>query len=216
MPCSTACRFHTRSFLGSSTFGTHLSGTFSTSQQQGVINGAEKESKMKSQIRRLVTITCITAATALGGQLALAQTSAPSQQSEVKRCDQQHKKGHRGRHHAMRMAKELGLSEQQQSQAKALYEEHRAANKEVFQKMRAERRQLRMLVHSGSSDEVAIRAQAAKVAQAEADLAVSKARMARKFIALLTPEQLSKYQGMTAKGEGKMRRPGCCDEMEGK
>ena len=171
---------------------------------------------MRSQIRRLAMFTCITAATAMGGQLALAQSAPPSQQSEMKRCDQQHNKGHRGRHHAMMMAKELGLSEQQQSRAKALYEEHRAANKEVFQKMRAERRQLRALVHSGSSDEGAIRAQAAKVAQAEADLAVSKARMARKFIALLSPEQLSKYQEMATRREGKMKRFGCCDEMEAK
>lgn len=80
--------------------------------------------------------------------------------------------------------------------------------------MRAERRQLRSLVHSGSSDEGTIRAQAAKVAEAEADLAVGKAAAARKFLALLTPQQVTKYQGIMAQREGKVKRLGCCDKME--
>ena len=169
---------------------------------------------MRRQIRRLAVLTCITAATAFGGQLAVAGTSAPSQQSEMKKCDQHHKKGQRGRDYALKMAKELGLNEQQQTRAKELWQGSRSENKELFQKLRAEKRQLRTLVHSGNADEGAIRAQAARVAQAEADLAVRKGEMAKKFIALLTPEQATKYREMMAKHEGRMKRFGCCDTMD--
>lgn len=171
---------------------------------------------MRSQIRRLALFTCLTAATAFGGHLALADSGVPTGQSEMKEAGYHGNKGERGRHRAMKMAKELGLTDQQKSQAKALWAEERAANREVFQKMRAERRQLRALVHSGSADEGAIRAQAAKVAEAEADLAVSKAQGARKFLSLLTPDQATKYREMMVKREGKLKRGGCCDKMEAK
>lgn len=171
---------------------------------------------MRSQIRRLAMFACITAATAFGGHLALADSGVPTQHSEMKGAGHYGKKGERGRHHAMKMAKELGLTEQQKSQAKALWAEHRAANRELFQKMRAERRELRALVHSGSANEGAIRAQAAKVAEAEADLAVSKAQGARKFLALLTPEQVTKYREMMIQHEGEKKRGDCRDKMEGR
>ena len=59
-----------------------------------------------------------------------------------------------------------------------------------------EKREMRALIQSGSADEAAIRAQAAKVAGAEADLAVQRAQMARQFRAILTPAQVEKFKAI--------------------
>jgi protein CpxP len=55
---------------------------------------------------------------------------------------------------------------------------------------------MRTLIQSGSADEAAIRAQAAKVAAVEADLAIQRAQMAKQFRAILTPEQVEKFKAV--------------------
>ena len=100
-----------------------------------------------------------------------------------------------------KMSKELGLSSQQQTQAKAIFEAGRAENKPLFQAMMTERRQLRSLVMSGSADEAAIRAQSAKVASLQADLAVKRAQEAKRLQAILTPDQLTKLKAFMEKRE---------------
>ena len=166
---------------------------------------------MRRQFRTLALLASIGAATAFGAQMAAAHPGSPAEKKEAAGGQQAHKhkhKGERGAHYFNRMAKELGLTEQQKTQAKALKESLRSENKEFFEGMVTEKRKLRSLVHSGTADEAAVRAQAAKVAAAEAELAVKKAQGAKQFLALLTPEQVNKYHALQdkreAKREGKM------------
>ena len=51
----------------------------------------------------------------------------------------------------------MGLSDQQKSQAKALFAANRAQNKPLFVTMMTEKQQLRTLIHSGNADEASIR-----------------------------------------------------------
>ena len=99
------------------------------------------------------------------------------------------------------MARQLGLTDQQKTQAKALFQANRAQNQPLFATLIAAKQQLRALVQSGSADESAIRAQSAKVAAAQADLAVKRAQASKQFLALLTPDQVTKLRALQAKRE---------------
>lgn len=163
---------------------------------------------MKKQLRSMVVLTGIAVASAFGGTLALAEVGgAPEQgvQGEMR----QHKgqsADQRGHRFFKRMAKELGLSEQQKTQAKAVFEKNRELDKPLVESMRSARQTLRKLVHSGSADDAAIREQAAKLAQTEADLAVRRAQGTREFMALLTPDQVTKLKEIRAKKDAKMQK----------
>lgn len=149
---------------------------------------------MRKELRRLTLLTCITATAALGGQAAFAGYGSPAEGFDAG-CREQ-MKGKRGpeRGHFKRMARELALTDQQKSAAKTLWEKGRDANRPLMEALRSERRQLHALIRSGNADEGAIRAQAAKVASVEADLAVRRGEQAKRFIALLTPEQAAKLK----------------------
>lgn len=174
---------------------------------------------MRREFRTMALVACLGAASALGAQMAAAHPGAAGGKQEVGGGEQRHK-GPRGGEHFRKMAKELGLTEQQKSQAKALHEGMRAQNRELFATLRAEQRELRAMIHSGSAEEAALRAQAAKVAAAEADLAVRKAQGAKQFLALLNPEQVKKFKELQAKREakreGRFGRFGACEEGEPK
>jgi protein CpxP len=165
---------------------------------------------MTTQFRSLALLTCITAATAFGSQIAVADTSSPTKQTEVKGDHHKHKghrghrghKGDRGNYHE-KMAKELGLTDQQKSQAKALFQANREDSKMMFSTLRTEKRQLHSLVQSGSADESAIRAQAAKVADVQEELAVKRAQTTKQFLTMLTPGQVTKFKEIQAKREAK-------------
>jgi periplasmic protein CpxP/Spy len=66
-----------------------------------------------------------------------------------------------------------------------------------------ERRALRTLIQADTIDEAAIRAQSAKVAAIEADLAVQRAHSAQDFRKVLTPEQLQKFKAMQDQRDSK-------------
>lgn len=165
---------------------------------------------MTKHLRPLAMFACITAATALGGQLAFANDGSSNGKPEAK-CGEQHRQGehrqgHRGHRFFKKMAKELGLSDQQKSQAKALLQADRAQNKPLFQALMKERHELRTLTLFGSADEAAIRAQAAKVASVQADLAVKRAQEAKQLMALLTPEQVTKLRTILDKHDQKFKK----------
>jgi len=114
-------------------------------------------------------------------------------------CGCNQKEGQHGWGHHERfaeMADELSLSDQQKSRMKEVFKKDQPQVKPIFSKLITEKRELRTLIQSGSADEAAIRAQAAKVAGAEADLAVQRAQMARQFRAILTPEQVEKFKAI--------------------
>jgi periplasmic protein CpxP/Spy len=154
---------------------------------------------MKRALRPITMFACITALTAFGSQFAAAQTPPKNPAAAEQKCGEQFRH-HRG-HFLKKLAKQLGLSGEQKAQAKALLQKDRAENKPLFQAVMAEKHQLRNLTLSGAADEAAIRAQSAKVAAAEADLAVKRAGEAKELLALLTPEQVGKLKTIMDKRE---------------
>jgi periplasmic protein CpxP/Spy len=164
---------------------------------------------MKKSLRSLVLFAGLASTTALGCSFALAdETAAPV----ATQAQGEHHGGcqmgkHRGGHRAFaRIAKKLGLSDQQKTQARAIFKENRAQAKPTLVSLRTERHQLRNLIQSGSADEAAIRAESAKVAALQADLAVQRAKGAKQLLALLTPEQQTKWQALRAQWEQKHQK----------
>jgi len=159
---------------------------------------------MKRQLRPLVLFACMAAATAFGSQLAAADTGAGHDGSRAN-CGEQHQGFHKGGF-LKRLAKQLGLSEQQKTGAKAILKNSRADNKPLVTALMTERHQMRSLMLSGTADEAAIRAQSAKIAAIQADLAVKRAQEVKQLLALLTPEQTTKLRAILDKHEQKLRK----------
>lgn len=110
--------------------------------------------------------------------------------------------------HFKRMATELGLSAQQKQDIKAVFQKDRAQFLPLIQQLKSEHRSLRSLVHAGTVDDAAIRAQSAKVAAIQADLAVQRAHMGQEVRKLLTPEQVQKLKAFQAKQEERQDKAG--------
>jgi protein CpxP len=147
---------------------------------------------MKNIIRFLVGLTAVT----LIGGLAVSQASA-------------FQKGrHGGGQPCMQMngmMKGLGLTDQQKAKMNDVMKAQRAGNEGLFKQYFAEKRALRKLIHGDTFDEAAIRAQAAKVAALEGDMAVSRAKMAQEMRSILTPDQIKKLKERQAKWEQRMQ-----------
>lgn len=79
---------------------------------------------------------------------------------------------------------------------KEVFKKNQPLVKPIVSKLISEKRELRTVVQSGSADEAAIRAQSAKVAGVEADLAVQRAQMAKQFRAILTSGQVEKFMAI--------------------
>lgn len=94
------------------------------------------------------------------------------------------------------LTEKLGLSDAQKAKVKDVFTKNRPQIKPTVTKLTGEKREMRTLIQSGSADEAAIRAEAAKVAAIEADLAVQRAQMAKQLRAILTPEQIEKFKAL--------------------
>ena len=164
---------------------------------------------MKSTFRSLVLVAGIATVTAFCSNFALADdttaTPAPAQTDGGHQNGCQKGKHHRGHRLFARLAKKLALTDAQKTQAKAVFKSNRALAKPTFVGLMTEKHLLRGLIQSGSADEAAIRAESAKVASLEADLAVQRANGAKQFLALLTPDQQTKLKAMQAKRELKFQ-----------
>ena len=181
---------------------------------------------MKKSLRTLILVAGIASITALGGSLALAVDTSAAPGSDLSLSDHHDgsakgKHGHRDmKRHFAKLAAKLGLNDQQKAQAKAIFEANRAEAKPLFASLKNERHQLRTLIHSGTADEAAVRAQSAKVAAVQADLAVQRAKGAKQLMALLTPDQQSKLKALEKKHEerfekgGMKMKGGMCEERE--
>ena len=106
--------------------------------------------------------------------------------------------------HFKRMAKELQLTPQQKQQIKEIFARNRPQAEPLMKQRMAEHRALRSLIQADTFDEAAIRAQSAKVAGVEADLAVQRAHVARETRAVLTLEQIAKARELQAQRDKKM------------
>jgi Spy/CpxP family protein refolding chaperone len=83
----------------------------------------------------------------------------------------------------------LDLTEAQRAQVRAIMDAQRAATAPLLERARTARQALQEAIQAQPIDEGAIRARSAEVAVAEADLAVSRARLHADIVAVLTPEQ---------------------------
>ena len=98
--------------------------------------------------------------------------------------------GEQMQHIFRKYAKKLGLNDAQKAQAKAIFEDNRDIINPLVTNLHAEREILQGLIHAGTVDEAAIRAETAKLAGIMADFNVNRAKMAAQFRAMLTPAQL--------------------------
>jgi protein CpxP len=96
--------------------------------------------------------------------------------------------------HLKKMMAVVGLSDEQKAEVKDILTQNRALLEPILKHLVAERRALRNLIQSGSSDETAIRTQAASVAKLQADLAVERAKVYQAVLKILTPEQTQKLK----------------------
>ena len=103
-------------------------------------------------------------------------------------CDQ----GQRHRHHNFKkIVNKLGLTDTQKAQVKAIFQANKEVVKPIYTNLRAERKNLQVLLHANTVDETAIRAETAKISGIQADLNVNRAKVGIQFRAILTPEQLA-------------------------
>ncbi|HEX9006932.1 MAG TPA: Spy/CpxP family protein refolding chaperone [Bacteroidota bacterium] len=146
---------------------------------------------MKRTVRLLVVCVGLSLAAGAGSAFAQADAGSGKPQSQ-KQCH--HRKDRHERF--AELAGKLGLTDQQKARMKEVFAKDRPLIKPIVSRLMDEKHQMRTLIRSGSADEAAIRAQAAKVAGVEADLAVQRARMAKELRAILTPEQIEKFKAI--------------------
>jgi Spy/CpxP family protein refolding chaperone len=96
---------------------------------------------------------------------------------------------------AMKLA-QLGVTADQKAEVKTILRKYQPTAGPLIKQVVTERRALRDTIHAVTIDETAIRAQAAKVASLEADLAVQRAHVSHDMRAVLTPDQLQKLKEM--------------------
>ena len=102
------------------------------------------------------------------------------------------------------MARDLGLDAQQNAQAKDILKSNHDQAKPLMDKLVTERRTMRSLIQAETVDEAAIRAQSARIAAVEADLAVNRAQIAQKIRVVLTPAQVQKARTLQEKRDQRM------------
>jgi Spy/CpxP family protein refolding chaperone len=105
---------------------------------------------------------------------------------------------HALRHALLGKLVELGVSQAQKQQIHAALRESRPTIKPLVTQYVQEHRALRKTIHTAPVNEAAIRAQAARVAQIEADLDVKRAYISERIRAVLTPEQVEKLKQIAA------------------
>jgi protein CpxP len=121
--------------------------------------------------------------------------------------DAQHEGGQPGRRHGHgRMhrgidglsLRGLDLTEAQQQEIRSIHEQNREAGRAVGEKLRAAWRALHEATVAESIDESAIRAAAGELGNAEAEAAISRARVHAQVWKVLTPEQQEKAKALRA------------------
>ncbi len=99
---------------------------------------------------------------------------------------------------------QLGLTDQQKAQVKGILRNYQPTAGPLLREVVTERRALRDAIRAQTIDETAIRAQVAKVASLEADLAVQRAHIAHDIRAVLTPEQIQKLKNMQTAADARV------------
>jgi len=160
---------------------------------------------MRKTLRSFVLLACIASTTAFGSQIVLADDDAaatiPSQAQ-----------GHHQRHHQRhgdsfrKLAKELGFTELQKTQLKAIHTNNQVQAKLLFVNLLTAKHGLQTLIQSGTADAAAINAQTTLVATAETNMAVLRAQEYTQFVGLLTPTQVTTLDSVQAAREAKFQK----------
>ena len=152
-------------------------------------------------LRRGFAALAVLTAVAVGGAVVSGNAWADRGGDRGGRCGSEERcggwKGHG--HPGHRMAKALGLSDEQKTQVKAIFRKHRDGTASLRKEMTSGRRELRKLVRSDKPDEAAIREQVKKIAATGGNLAVDRAKMFQEVRAVLTPEQIAKFRALQEK-----------------
>ncbi|MEP7337659.1 MAG: Spy/CpxP family protein refolding chaperone [Acidobacteriota bacterium] len=101
-------------------------------------------------------------------------------------------------HHGPRGGHELGLTDAQKEQAKAIHEAERAKVEPYLKQLEEARTALKEATAKGQFDETKVRAIAATQSAAQIELAVSRARTEAAIYKILTPEQQAKVEQLHA------------------
>lgn len=160
---------------------------------------------MKRSIKSLLLLTCMLSSTTLGAQAVFADDSTttatqPTTQSQPGPRHAQRRHPRKGQFFR-ELARELQLTDAQKTQARELWKTSQSANRPLMTQLVTAKHQLRSLIASGTADETAVQAQAATLAATESKLAVQRAQQVKQFLALLTPEQTTKYHELQQKRE---------------
>jgi len=163
---------------------------------------------MKKSLGKFILLAGIASAGILGSQVVQADYLKDGKQGQAEcRHQSEHKHRHHGGHKEGRhcgckedhhgfakISERLGLSSEQKGKAKEIFEKNRKDAQPLRSELIAAKRELKGLALTEKTDEAAIRAQAAKLAGIEADMAIHRARAAGQIRAILTPEQLEKFR----------------------
>lgn len=111
--------------------------------------------------------------------------------------------GKHAHHGFWRIEKKLGLTDAQKAQAKTIFQANKVVVAPIITSMRAERKNLRALMHADTIDETAIRAETAKISGIQADLNVDRAKVGAQFRAILTSDQLTTLKTLWQKHQNR-------------
>jgi len=92
------------------------------------------------------------------------------------------------------LGRDLGLTEAQRDQVKAIAESHKADWRALADRARDAHMALREAVTTAPVDEALIRQKSSEVAAVDADMAVARARAHAEVFQILTPEQKEKLK----------------------
>src|SRR5262249_53952811 len=120
------------------------------------------------------------------GAVAVSQT--------LKRVGYGYGQGMFGRHMLAFYARQLDLTETQQSQVKDIIAREKPTIKPLLLQLAQAHHQLRQFEESGNFDEAQVRALAAQQSQTITELIVQKARIESEMLQILTPEQKTKFK----------------------
>lgn len=101
---------------------------------------------------------------------------------------------------------ELGFTEEQKAKVRNVLRAHRDTLEPLVKEYIVERRALHDAIHASPVNEGAIRAQAAKLAMVEVNLAVQRASIAQDLRGVFTAEQSKKLQELKHDAEGAIDR----------
>lgn len=147
-------------------------------------------------------------AIALTTSIAVAQTVTTNQDSGQGARQGWHRGDHKG-FGGMRAGgffKQLNLTDDQKAKMKQIRENFAAANKPLFDQLRAKRQELRRASQGGTFNEALATQKLTEIAPLEAKMMGEQAKLHQEMLSVLTPEQ--KAQLDQAKAQFKARRGG--------